>query len=163
MIRFLIFDGDLTKIFGDVCIMKQIVIVISVVLLFFARVACAYDPYSAVGFWLAIDDKTNKPSSLIKIWQDPKNLNYYGKIYKILGTEGRQDKKRPNPMLGRVIITDMKYQNKQYVNGWVFDPRSGTKYHAKMWVTQDGRLLNLRGYVGVPLLGRTTQWQRMNK
>lgn len=144
-------------------IVKQIFVVVSVVMLFVARVACAYDPCSAVGFWLAIDDKTNKPSSIIKIWQDPKNLNYYGKIYKILGKEGQQDKNRQDPMLGRVIIRGMTYQNRQYVHGWVFDPRSGTKYHAKMWVTQDGRLLNLRGYVGMPLLGRTTQWQRVNK
>jgi uncharacterized protein (DUF2147 family) len=111
--------------------------------------------------WVTTDDKTHEPSSIIRIWKNPKNLNYYGKIYKIFDDEGRLAKNYRNPMLGKVIITDMQYKNGQYVNGWVFDPRSGTKYHARMKISEDGRLLSLRGYIGMPLLGRTAEWRRV--
>ena len=141
--------------------MKRIFVVLGIAMLFVARIVCAYDMSSAVVFWVAVDDKTSKTSSVIQIWQNPKNLNYYGKIYKVFSNDAQKTVDRRNPMVGKVIITDMKYQNGQYVGGWVFDPRDGSKYHARMRVTEGGHLLSLRGYIGMPLLGRTAQWQRV--
>jgi uncharacterized protein (DUF2147 family) len=44
------------------------------------------------------------------------------------------------------------------VNGQLYDPKSGKTYHGSMQA--DGNLLKLRGYLGVPLFGRTETWQR---
>ena len=151
--------------------MKKIFIVIGVVMMFFVHMAFAYDVNSAVGYWAAVDDKTNKTSSIIKVWQDPKNQKYYGKIYRIFDENGHrasdhcqscQGKTHGKPMLGLVIIQDMTYQNGRFVGGYVLDPRDGSKYHARMQVTNNGQLLSLRGYVGMPLLGRTAEWHRVN-
>lgn len=43
--------------------------------------------------------------------------------------------------------------------GQLYDPKSGNTYHGKM--TVEGDTLNLRGYVGVPLFGRTEVWRRV--
>jgi|HubBroStandDraft_2_1064218.scaffolds.fasta_scaffold862748_1 uncharacterized protein (DUF2147 family) len=42
--------------------------------------------------------------------------------------------------------------------GKIYDPDSGNTYDATM--VSDGSQLKLRGYVGVPLFGRTEVWHR---
>ncbi len=42
----------------------------------------------------------------------------------------------------------------------IYDPTSGRTYSCRLWFDGDDRL-NLRGYFGVPLLGRTTTWLRV--
>lgn len=44
-------------------------------------------------------------------------------------------------------------------DGELYDPRSGNTYHGKM--TLEGNVLKLRGYVGIPLFGRTETWHRV--
>jgi len=44
--------------------------------------------------------------------------------------------------------------------GQLYDPKSGNTYHGKM--TVEGDMLNLRGYVGVSLFGRTEVWRRVS-
>lgn len=123
---------------------------------------------SAVGYWQTIDKKTNKPSSVIKIWQQ--DGKYYGKIFKIFTEDGHKTTDRcvkcrgedkNKPMLGLVIVRNMTYKGNQYVNGQVLDPTSGKIYHAKMWVANKGQELRLRGYIGIPLFGRTATWYRV--
>jgi len=41
--------------------------------------------------------------------------------------------------------------------GTIMDPRDGAVWRAEMWLGQDGNL-RLRGYLGIPLLGRTQTW-----
>ncbi len=43
--------------------------------------------------------------------------------------------------------------------GDVTDPRNGKNYRAQLWVDDAGRL-NLRGFIGIPLLGSTQIWNR---
>ena len=43
-------------------------------------------------------------------------------------------------------------------NGRIYDPESGKTYKCIVW--EDGGLLKLKGYVGIPLLGRKTEWRR---
>lgn len=42
----------------------------------------------------------------------------------------------------------------------VYDPVSGRTYHCQLWFDGDDRL-RLRGYLGVPLFGRTATWLRV--
>jgi uncharacterized protein (DUF2147 family) len=44
-------------------------------------------------------------------------------------------------------------------NGRIYDPGSGRTYRSV--VTQEGDRLLVRGYVGIPLIGRTTTWFRV--
>jgi uncharacterized protein (DUF2147 family) len=63
------------------------------------------------------------------------------------------------PQCGLTIITDERPARGGTWLGWVTDPRNGTAYRAELWMDRDGDL-NLRGYVGVPLLGETQVWHR---
>lgn len=141
-------------------------------ILAFIQAAYAVDLNSAVGYWLTIDARTNQKSSIIQIWKNPTNNKYYGKIYKIFAEGGHKTsdlcvachgKQKGRPMLGLQIISDMVFYDGQYHNGYILDPRDGKKYHAKMTVTKHGQVLKLRGYIGLPLFGKTTEWQRASK
>lgn len=43
--------------------------------------------------------------------------------------------------------------------GMLYDPKTGKTYHGEM--TANGDRLDLRGYVGIPLFGRSEQWKRV--
>jgi uncharacterized protein (DUF2147 family)/peptidoglycan/LPS O-acetylase OafA/YrhL len=47
-----------------------------------------------------------------------------------------------------------------WVNGRIYDPASGSTYTCQLALDGDDRL-QLRGYVGIPLFGRTTTWTRV--
>jgi uncharacterized protein (DUF2147 family) len=62
------------------------------------------------------------------------------------------------PQCGLTIITDERPETDGTWLGEVTDPRDGRKYHAKLWLDEDGNL-HLRGFIGIPLLGATQTWR----
>jgi uncharacterized protein (DUF2147 family) len=60
---------------------------------------------------------------------------------------------------GLTIIRDVTRAANNTWYGKITDPRDGATYQANLWVDDEGRL-NLRGYVGIPLLGSTQVWSR---
>lgn len=66
---------------------------------------------------------------------------------------------RKRPVLGMQILADfVKDGGDKYVDGTIYDPKNGKTYSCKM--TYKGRKLDIRGYIGISLLGRTTTWER---
>jgi len=78
----------------------------------------------------------------------------------------RVDKKNPNealrthPVLGLQIVEGFvpSGENK-WEGGTVYDPESGHTYKGKMWLASPQRL-KMRGFIGISLFGRTTEWTR---
>jgi uncharacterized protein (DUF2147 family) len=60
---------------------------------------------------------------------------------------------------GLTIISGATQAEDNAWYGKIVDPRDGATYHEKLRVDSDGRL-NLRGYIGIPLLGSTQVWSR---
>jgi uncharacterized protein (DUF2147 family) len=60
---------------------------------------------------------------------------------------------------GLTIITDEKPDTDGSWLGQVMDPRDGGRYQAKLWLDDAGDL-NLRGFIGIPVLGSTQTWHK---
>jgi uncharacterized protein (DUF2147 family) len=127
---------------------------------------------SALGYWNTVDDKTGKVLSVVHFYQQQENPTFSGKIAKICQIEGQKshDKciqckglEHNKPILGLRIIYGMSLTDPQkllWENGRALDPKSGSVYRAKMWLTDGGKKLHLRGYIGFSLFGRTEIWHR---
>jgi uncharacterized protein (DUF2147 family) len=79
----------------------------------------------------------------------------------------RRDRLNPDPALqarmveGLMILRGLvAREDGTWTDGSIYDPASGRTYSCQLTLAGDDRLL-LRGYVGVPLLGRTTTWTRV--
>ncbi|RXZ34064.1 DUF2147 domain-containing protein [Oxalobacteraceae bacterium CAVE-383] len=122
---------------------------------------------SPVGLWKTIDDESGKPKSLVRITENDGELS--GRIEKLFRAPDQdQDPKcvkcegalKDQPIIGMTILTGLKKDGDGYSGGRIVDPASGKTYKSKLTVAEDGRKLNLRGYIGVPMLGRTQIWLR---
>lgn len=81
----------------------------------------------------------------------------------------KTDKNNPDeklqsvPVLGKLILEGFTYEGKGvYVGGTVYDPKNGKTYSCKMTL-KDNNNLDVRGFVGFSLLGRTAKWTRAEK
>jgi uncharacterized protein (DUF2147 family) len=70
------------------------------------------------------------------------------------------DDRKNQPIIGLIIIRNMQRDNDGYGGGDILDPESGSVYHCKLHLEQDGSRLVVRGYIGFSLLGRSQTWQR---
>lgn len=110
------------------------------------------------GNWLS-ENKDGK----IEIYMQGSKL--FGKLTWIQKT-GSKDEKNPNaklrsrPVLGLVILTDFeKDSDTEWSGGKIYDPESGKTYSCKMKLK--GNKLEIRGYVGISMFGRTSVWTRV--
>jgi len=122
---------------------------------------------SPAGLWKTIDDHTGKPASLVRITEH--NGEFEGKIEKLFRAPDEEadpkcDKcegmRKDQPVVGMTILTGMKQDGDHYDGGHILDPANGKVYHATMSLEDGGRKLDMRGYIGIPLIGRTQTWLR---
>ncbi len=78
----------------------------------------------------------------------------------------RQDQHNPDParrsqlLLGRTIFHGMKYDGEgKWSGGTIYDPDSGRTYRCRL-ERLDAERLQVRGFVGFALLGRSQVWTR---
>lgn len=129
---------------------------------------------SPVGRWETIDDKTNEVSSVVTLWMD-ENGQLRGKVEKVIIKPGEDPNpvcskcsgdKKNQPMTGLEILWGFKQAKKEdpskWVSGKILDPDDGQTYSCNLTVNGDGKSLQVRGYVGIPLLGRSQTWVRIN-
>ncbi|MDR3480078.1 MAG: DUF2147 domain-containing protein [Burkholderiaceae bacterium] len=122
---------------------------------------------SPVGLWKNIDDETGKPKALIRITESNGELK--GKIEKLFKNpnedqnpkcdkcEGAQ---KDQPVLGMTILSGMKRDGDEFNGGNILDPNNGKVYRSKLSLADGGKKLNVRGYIGIPMLGRSQIWLR---
>jgi uncharacterized protein (DUF2147 family) len=122
---------------------------------------------SPVGLWKNIDDVSGQPRALIRITES--NGALQGKIENLFPGPG--DNPNPKcekcegaskgaPVIGLVILSGLKKDGDEYAGGQILDPDNGKTYSSKVHLIDGGKKLSVRGYIGVPMLGRTQTWVR---
>lgn len=127
----------------------------------------AFAQNSPVGKWRTIDDKTGKVKSVVEITETA-NGTLQGRVLQVLDSE-----KGPHPLCdackganhnkpieGMVIAWGLRREGDSWDDGKIMDPKNGKVYSARMTVVDGGRKLEVRGYLGFSLLGRTQTWVR---
>jgi uncharacterized protein (DUF2147 family) len=122
---------------------------------------------TAVGRWKTIDDKTGKPKSIVAIAEEDGKL--IGTVEELLDpkpddphpkcTKCEGDRK-DQPIEGMKILWGMKKDGSGWSGGKILDPDNGKTYKCSMTVTDGGKKLDVRGYIGISLIGRTQTWDR---
>ena len=124
----------------------------------------------AVGLWKTIDDHTGKARALIRIVDVDGEL--HGTVEKLIRDPSEDPEPKctkcdgslkDQPVLGMTILWGLKKTSDAAVwsDGEIIDPDSGSVYHSKATLIENGQKLEVRGYVGLPLLGRTQTWVRV--
>ncbi|HCA07427.1 MULTISPECIES: DUF2147 domain-containing protein [Chryseobacterium] len=117
------------------------------------------------GKWKTIDDETKQAKSVVEIFKKSDG-KYYGKVSQLLikpadpNCTGCKDDRKGKPILGMEIIRGLKKDGDEFTGGTITDPKSGKTY--KCTITKSGDKLNVRGYMGVSVFGRTQTWDKVN-
>lgn len=122
-----------------------------------------------IGLWRLIDDTTQQERSHVRITESQGQL--VGRIEKLLQPPQTPtcvkctDDRKDQPILGLTILRQISARADEdgvYSGGHILDPRSGELYRARLRLQDQGRQLEVRGYIGVPLLGRSQTWVRID-
>jgi uncharacterized protein (DUF2147 family) len=150
------------------CPMKFALRAAGAVLLAAAAFHCQAQAPSPAGLWKNIDDDTGKPGALVRITES--NGEFTGQIEKLFRKpeeeqnpvcEKCQGARHGQPIIGMAILSGMKHSGERYDGGQILDPANGKTYRCNMTLSADGKQLDVRGYIGVPMLGRTQTWIRV--
>jgi uncharacterized protein (DUF2147 family) len=128
----------------------------------------AWAQNTPVGLWKNIDDKTGEAKAEIRIKDNGAGV-LTGVIERSLVKEGSSppncdlctDDRKGKPKVGMEIIRGAKKAADKDVweHGKILDPENGKNYTLGMTPIEDGKKLQVRGYIG-PFY-RTQVWQRV--
>ncbi|OGT38461.1 MAG: hypothetical protein A3F11_09990 [Gammaproteobacteria bacterium RIFCSPHIGHO2_12_FULL_37_14] len=140
-------------------------------LLFFANVVYAGNQIedSPIGYWKTIDDVTGKPKAIVQILEGQDKL-LSGRIIKIFPQPGYDQyalctachgERHNQRIVGMIFLKNLKKSQGMknlWANGEILDPKNGKLYRSTIRLLNNGQKLNVRGYIGLPLFGRTQTW-----
>jgi uncharacterized protein (DUF2147 family) len=144
--------------------MKLRIIAALGVLLALGQLPASADNSSPVGTWKTISDETGRASGIVEISE--RNGEYSGRIVKLLEKDPDSvcskcsDARKDQPLVGMVFLSGLKADGGEYTGGEILDPAKGRIYRAKMKLIEGGAKLEVRGFIGFSLLGRTQTWIR---
>ena len=129
----------------------------------------AWAQITPVGLWKTIDDKTKTERALVRISESGGVLS--GRLEKLLAADAKPDAKcdkceddrKDKPIVGMEIVRGVKKAEAEntWDGGTILDSSEGKVYKVRMQPTDGGKKLDVRGYVGMPMLGRTQTWIRV--
>lgn len=120
-----------------------------------------------IGTW-----QTGSGNARVEIYKNANN--YQGKIIWLsepidpTTNKPKTDTKHPNaklhtrPLMGLVNLWGFSYDEKEnnWDNGHIYDPKTGKEYKCTI-NSKDKNTLDVRGYIGISLIGRTDTWTRV--
>ncbi len=128
----------------------------------------AWAQATPAGLWKTVDDETKVEKSLVRITDGGGVLT--GKVEKILTDKADAkcvectDERKDQQVLGMTILRGIKPdagEKGTWVGGDILDPNNGKIYKVLLKLAEGGKKLDVRGYIGMPMLGRTQTWIRV--
>lgn len=117
------------------------------------------------GIWFTEGNK-----SKVKVYK--KNDKFYGKIIWLKerndpygnpkkDVRNTDESKRERRILGLLILRGFEYDgDREWDDGEIYNPEDGETYSCVLTLSDDGNTLDVRGYIGISLFGKTTVWKR---
>ncbi len=128
----------------------------------------AWAQATPVGLWKTIDDETKQEKSFVRISEAGGALT--GKIEKLVEAakadskcDKCSDERKDQPIVGMPILRGVKQSSDDaglWDGGDILDPNNGKVYKVRLRPVEGGKKLEVRGYIGAPILGRTQTWIR---
>lgn len=121
---------------------------------------------SPAGLWKTVDDATGKEKAIIRITEA--GGVFTGKIEKLLDPTKQDskcdectDSRKGQPVVGLTIIRNIKKGESHWEGGDILDAANGKVYRARLTLSEDNKKLDVRGFMGTPMFGRTQTWSRV--
>lgn len=129
--------------------------------------ASAMAQMTPVGLWQTISDADGKPQGEVRVTESGGVISAVLEKALVTSTEPNCDKctddRKGKPKVGLQIIRDARKTDGKDVweGGNILDPNNGTVYKLKLTPIEGGKKLEVRGFIGMALLGRTQTWIRI--
>jgi len=134
-------------------------------LAFFVTSAAFAQTPSPAGTWKTIDDATGKEKAVVRITEAGGILT--GKIEKLFDAAKQDskcdectDSRKGQPVIGMTILRNVKKGESHWEGGDILDAANGKVYRVRMTPAADNKSMEVRGYIGMPMLGRSQKWVR---
>ena len=148
--------------------MKQTYLFVLIVLFVTPLSAFSNISLSHSNCWKTPSEQNGKVISIVKTWKN--GTSFHGKIIKTFKVKGLPYQKyctkcrgsyRNQPIQGMSIIWGGKeYSPSRWTHLRILEPLSGNIYKATISLLNNGTKLKVRGYIGLPIFGRTQIWLR---
>jgi uncharacterized protein (DUF2147 family) len=115
------------------------------------------------GLWGVPDEHDGKIKSIVEIYE--KDNMYFGRVAQVIDSskhthcENCVGALKDKPLTGMHILYDLEKTPTGGIDGSVLNPGSGKVYSCYIELASPDKL-KLRGYVGMPALGKTLYWTR---
>jgi uncharacterized protein (DUF2147 family) len=133
--------------------------ILSILFLFIASFVFSQNGDAIIGTYM-----TDKNEGMVEITK--KDSKFYGKLT-WTKTPGKLDinnpdkKQQTDKLAGKEILKNFDFNGSDlWHNGTIYDPKNGKTYSCKITRDEKGNL-NVRGFIGVSLLGRTAFWVKV--
>jgi uncharacterized protein (DUF2147 family) len=157
---------------GSIAMKRAVRLTLALGLLLGAAAVSAADTDSPVGTWKQVDDVSGKVKSIIQISENDGELQ--GKVLQVLNRspediarDGEQPRctqcdgaRKDQPIEGMTIMWGVSRDGDVWDGGRILDPKNGKVYKVKLSLEDGGRKLDVHGYIGFALLGRSQVWER---
>ena len=124
----------------------------------------ATDADSPTGLWSTISDRDGKPTGIVEIREVDGEL--VGVVRRVLVDAADSvcdkcsDERHGQPLVGMEVLRHLRQHGDEWTGGEILDPEDGKTYRATIKLIDDGKKLVVRGYIGLPMFGRSQTWVR---
>lgn len=140
------------------------ILFLGILCLFYSDLTFAQDSNGILGTWF-----NQEKDSKIQIYKSGES--YFGKIVWIknhpadenpaLDSKNPDEEDRKKPVMGLNILKNFRFSGKNsWIEGKIYNPRDGNSYAGKMTL-KNKNTLDLRGYIGSPIFGKTVTFTRV--